>query len=275
VISNCHYDGTGTVDVLRTPDADAPYYPDYFVIASANPGLFYTFTGIGAIGARDPPTGFQQNTGGVPGGVNDATVGFGKTVNPGPSQQTQTIEVFSTDAAEPRLDYFWSPVPGVSGEPGSLEHGPTKVDYGINPRLAGGSDGLFLVSEDYVGSPTNVNKPLRLDVRKWNPAKEIFGAPTLVAMVPNSGIGLDEGGLAEDNSTGALTVAWPMETKSGDSVMNIWTSSNAGASFSRPTSVGSVGGEYQGPARLASVGGQGFLTWHDSGGLELVDLAHL
>ena len=272
VIQNSHYDGTGTDDVLRSPDADAPYYPDEFAIASSNPGLFFTFTGIGAIGALEPPFGFEQNTTGVAGGVTNATLGFGQSVDPGPTQETQTVEAFSTDAAKPQLDFFWAPVPGVSGGPGSLEHGPINVGVGTNPRLAGGPGGLFLLSEDY---QADLTKPLRLDVRKWNPQSETFSPPTLVASIPNDVGTTAEGGLAQDLSTGVLTVAWPMQTANGGTVMDIWTSANGAKSFSHATKVGAVGYAFEGPVRLASVGNSGFLTWQDSTGLHLVDLSHL
>jgi hypothetical protein len=275
VISNCMYDGTTTSDVLRSPDADPPYYPDYFSIAGSGPGLFYTFTGIGAIGAMDPPTGFEQNTTGVQGAVSDATEGYGETVNPGDNQTTQTIEAFSTNADKPQLDYFWSPLPGVTGSPGSLEHGPTNVDVGINPRLAGGPGGLFLLSEDYVANPKRAAKPLHLDVRRWNPKTHTFGRPTFVARIPNDINATDAGGFTEDDSNGVLTVAWPMETAGGGFEMDIWTSANRGKTFSGATAVAPVSFAYVGPARLASVGGDGFLTWQDSKGLKLVDLTHL
>ena len=271
VISNCSYDGTGTDDVLRSPDADPPYYPDYFSIASTNPGLFYTFTGIGAIGALDPPVGFEQDTESVPGEVAQSTLGYGKTVNPGTDQTTQTVEAFSTDAAKPQLDYFWSPLPGVTGSPGSLEHGPTNVATGINPRLAGGPKGLFLLSEDYTGRTTGAAKPLHLDVRKWDPKTESFGKPSLVTQIPDDADATSEGGFTEDGSTGALTVAWPTEATGGGEVMKTWTSAT-GAGFSAPSIVAPVAASYQGPARVASVGGHGFVTWQDSGGLEIAAL---
>lgn len=271
VISSSDYNGTGTDDVLRSPDADTPYYPDYFSIASSNVGLFYTFTGIGAIGALDPPSGFSQKTGTVPGAVDNATLGYGKAIDPGPSQQTQTIEAFSTNATKPRVAYFWSPLPGVSGEPGSLEHGPTVVSIGMNPRLAGGPNGLYLLSEDYVANPSKTTTALHLDVRKWDASKETFGSPTLVTKIPNDIEAGNQGGFGEDSATGALTVAWPVETKSGSYDMDVWTSSN-GKSFSSPVDLGAVGYAYNGPARVATVHGRGFLTWQSSDGLELADL---
>ena len=274
-ITSAHYDGTGTDDVLRTPDSDAPHYPDYFTIASSNPGLFYDFTGIGAIGALDPPAGFEQDTSAVKGAVAGSTLGFGKTVDPGPSQSTQTVEAFFTNADTPQLDFFWSPLPGVSGEPGSLEHGPTHVANGIDPRLAGGPDGLFLVSADYVASPSDSSKPLHLDVRKWDPTTHTFGHPTFVADVPNDIDATDTGGFAEDASTGVLTVIWPTKTSGGHDEMAVWTSATKGASFSGPTDVAPFDYGYSGPARVATVGDRGFATFQDAKGLHLVDLAHL
>jgi hypothetical protein len=272
VIGSAQYDGTTPGDVLRSPDADPPYFPDYFAIASSNPGLFFTFTGVGAIGAIAPPAGFEQNTGGVAGAVTSASLGFGQTVDPGQNQSTQTIEAFATNADKPQLDYFWAPVPGVSGTPGSLEHGPTNIAVGTNPRLAGGPGGLFLLSEDY---QSDLTKPLHLDVRKWNAQTESFGPPKLVATVPNDTVATNEGGFTQDLSSGVLTVAWPVETSTGGYVMDIWTSANGGKTFSHAIAVAKIGFAYQGPARLASSGNHGFLTWQDAGGLELVDLAHL
>jgi hypothetical protein len=265
------YNGTNTDDVLRSPDAAPPYYPDYFSIGSDNPGLFYSFTGIGANEAPDPPAGFPFNTSKVAGSVDSATIGYGKTYDPGqPSQSTQTVEAFSTDADNPQLDYFWAPLPGVSS-PGDLETGPIKVGLGINPRLAGGPRGLYLLSEDYVGSPSNSSKPLHLDVRRWNPKTKSFGQPTLVTTVPNDINASNEGGFTEDATTGRLTVAWPKETASGSYVMDVW-SAKPGHAFGKPSRVATIPGGYGGPARLAMTGGHGFLTWGDYGGLELVDL---
>jgi hypothetical protein len=277
VIGNCSYDGTGVGDVLRSPDADKPYYPDYFVIASSNPGLFYTFTGIGAIGAPDPPKGFKQNTSHVPGAVDSTTTGYGQTVNPGPQQETQTVQAFGTDATKPQLDFIWSPVPGVSGSPGSLMHGPIFVTDGMNPRLAGGPKGLFLLSEDYVGDPTTAKK-LVLDVRKWDPSTERFGAPSIVATLRNDVNASNSGGFAEDSKSGALTVAWPMEPSSGGYVMDVWTSTahtspNGVPEFGAAVKAGPVAGGYVGPPRIAMHNGAGFLTWQDSGGLELADIS--
>ena len=179
------------------------------------------------------------------------------------------MEAFSTDASSPPLAYFWSPSPQVSSGEGSLEHGPTVVAVGTNPRLAGGPVGLFLLSEDQ-GAKTS--SPLELHVRKWGAATHTFGAPTLVATVPNDINATNEGGFAEDAHSGKLYVAWPGPGPNGSYVMHVWTSGNGGKTFYGPTTVATING-YDGPARLAVTRGKGFLTWEDSTGLELVDLS--
>ena len=249
---------TGVGDVLRAP-VGVPY-PDYFSVAASGPSLSYTFTGTGTIGGQPPQSGFVFNLGSLQGSPVGATLGF---------SGQETVEAFSTDANLPPLAYFWSPSPRVSGGEGSLEHGPTVVAVGTNPRLAGGPGGLFLLSEDQ-GAKTS--SPLELHVRKWDTATHTFGAPTLVATVPNDINATNEGGFAEDAHSGKLYVAWPGPGPNGSYVMHVWTSANGGKTFYGPTTVATISG-YGGPARVAVTRGKGFLTWEDSSGLELVDLS--
>ncbi len=60
--------------------------------------------------------------------------------------------------------------------------------------------------------------------------------------------------------------------------MRLWTSSNGGASFVAHGAVASIGHDFAGASNarlaLASNGG-GFLTFRDSGGLEVSDLVPL
>jgi hypothetical protein len=262
VIPNPSYaDTTGVDDVLRAPN-NANASLNYFSIAGHNTGLGYTFTGTGTIGAHAPPSGFKFDTDGVPGAVNDATLGF---------DGHHAIEAFSTNAGRPRLDYFWSPQAGVSGSPGTLEHGPIAVTIGANPRLAGGRKGLFLLSED---SGSTASKPLRLHVRKWKASAHRFGAPTLVGKIRNDINSTNAGGFTEASS-GTLIVAWPDYGPHDTYVMDIWTSKNGGKTFTGPTKVADIGFAYQGPARIAARGSRGFLTFQDSRGLDVVDLSHL
>jgi hypothetical protein len=262
IIPNPSYaDLTGVDDVLRAPNNSSASL-NYFSIASHNPGLGYTFTGTGAIGASAPPYGFEFDTDHVPGAVIDATLGF---------SGQQTIEAFSTDASRPRLDYFWSPLAGVSGSPGTLEHGPTQITIGSNPRLASGTKGLFLLSADNGSKPS---KPLRLHVRRWKRSTHSFGAPVLVGTVRNDINATNPGGFTE-TSAGTLVVAWPGYAAHDKYVMHVWTSKNGGRTFAGPTTVAKIGFGYAGPARVAAKGGSGFLTFQDNNGLELVDLSHL
>jgi len=261
-VTSGYADNTSADDVLATPDNDNVSL-DYFSIASHNPGLGYTFTTSEP--GMDPPVGFTYGLDGVPGGVTDSTVGYGATINPGPSQETQTVEAFSTNANPNYLGYYWAPFPGSSGSD-ATENGPIKVTNGSFPRLAGGPDGLFLLSLD--DGPTGSNN-LLVDVRKWNGTTERFGAPTLVATVP-ADLGLeDSGSIGEDATTGALTVAWPAYDASGTRVIEVAASSN-GTQFSAPIAVAVDDG--YGGGRIATTGGQGFMTWQDDQGLELIDL---
>jgi hypothetical protein len=252
--ANC----TGIDDVLRAPD---PYRSvNGFSMASHNPGLGYSFTSVGAIGARNPPAAFKFDTDRVPGDVDAATVG---------SSGQETIEAFGTDADRPRLAYFWSPLPGVSGSPGSLEHGPTIVGIGVDPRLAGGPKGLVLLSLDAGATPS---RPERLDVRRWDATTHTFGSPSLIATTAQGIDASDEGGITEDTATGALTVAWPSVASHGAVVMRVWSARAGSTTFGPATTVGTIDGYTGGPARLAVRDGRGFLTWQDEGGLRLVDL---
>jgi hypothetical protein len=257
--SPVYADNTNVDDVLLSASSTAPL-KNYFSIASENSGLGYTYTGVGAIGATHPSEGFIFDTDTVAGSVAGATLGLS-----GP----ETVEAFWTDATPPALDYFWAPLPGVSGSPGTLEHGPIAVTAGTNARLAGGPDGLFLLSED---NGSKASKPLQLHVRKWNPSTHAFGKPTTVASVPNNINAANQGGFTEDSSTGALTVAWPEAGPKGTYVMDLWTSTDGGSTWSGSSTVATIDDTYSGPARLALTGGSGFLTFEDSGGLELIDL---
>ena len=260
VPSPSYVGNTGVDDVLQSP-LNPSTAIDYFSIASNNVGLGYSFTGPGTVGGPSPAS-FTFNTGGVPGSVLGATLGF---------SGQQMVEAFWTDADTPTVDYYWSPTYELGGAQSALEHGPTKVSDGTNARLASGPEGLFLLSEDSGGA----SKPLRLHLRKWDPSTHTFGSLTFVGLVANDMDSANQGGLAEDAATGALYVAWPGHDANGNYVMYLWTSTNGGKAFSGPTTVADINSAYEGPARLAATGGHGFLTFQDGGGLELVDLASL
>jgi hypothetical protein len=259
---------TGDDDVLLALNTLAPADSD-FSIASHNPGLGYTFTGVGAIGAPNPPEGFKLDTDSVSGGVAGATLGYGTKAT---STTEQTIEAFWTDADTPTVDVFWSPLPGVSGGPGSLEHGPYKVSDGFNARLAGGPGGLYLLTEDL---GTTSADALHLNVRKWDSTTHRFGKATLVGKVPAGAAADDQGGFTEDASTGALSVVWPVQNTGDAYRLRLWTSTNGATSFSAPKTLTALSHGFEGPVRVATYKGSGFATYQDDNGLELIDLTHV
>jgi hypothetical protein len=263
VIPSPSYVGNTVVDDIHRAPNNATDALNYFSIASHNTGLGYSYTGVGAIGAMHPPSGFKFDTDSIRGAVAGSTMSFSKR---------QVIEAFWTDATTPRLAYFWSPQAGVSGSPGTAEHGPYQIADGSNARLANGPKGLFLLSED---AGSSAAKPLRLHVRKWDHATHKFGPATLVGTVPNDANASNQGGFTEDRTTGELIVAWPDYGPGHKYEMRMWTSATGGASFSSPTTASQIGAGYVGPARLAATGTTGFLTFQNRAGLELIDLAHL
>jgi hypothetical protein len=253
-------DLTSADDVIRDPGSPSGKDEDYFDVASHNPGLGYAFTSTQIVKEPDP-TSFYFSTSGVPGGVNGSTLGV---------QGDGPVEAFWTDADPPTVDYFWSTATTQISPSGW--NGPVKVGNGQNARLAGGPGGLYLLSED--GNSQGTAKMLKLDVRKWNATSHKFGSAQLVQSIPNDASAGDQGGFGEDASTGALVVAWPVHTK-GNLVIDLWTSSNGGTTFTGPTDIATVKGAFVGPLRVAVTDGAGFLTSQDGGGLELIGLSGL
>jgi hypothetical protein len=241
---------TGVGDVLLDPDSNTTV-GDYMDVASANPGLGYSLTGPKIIAEEGNGTSFTFDQ---PDGILASTLG---------DSGKELVEAYGTDAATETVDYFWAADNGSSsiGSPAAWS-GPVKVTDGQNPRLAGGPDGLFLLSEDAAGNSE------MLELRKWDASSHSFGAPTTVFKYASGVDATEQGGFTEDDATGALYVAWP----NAAGVIQLWTSTDGGKAFAGPVQVGRYPGGYNGPARLAMTDGHGFLTWEDDGGLELVDL---
>jgi hypothetical protein len=249
-------DGTDVDDVLRVPLSQPT--ADWFGVASDNTALGYSLTSPGVVGARNPPAGLRFGASGVSG----ATLGI---------SSQEVIEAYWTDANKSAVDYYWAPESGDINA--SLWKGPFKVTLGTNTRLASGPGGVYLLSLDYASS--SASEPTVLDVRRWSQTKHDFGAPTAVVTDTASSGSTSEGGFYEDPATNSLYVAWPGHSSKAGFYMRLWKSTTLGKSFWGPTHVGSIGGGYEGPARLAITKSNGFLTFKDSGGLELVDLSHV
>jgi hypothetical protein len=146
--------------------------------------------------------------------------------------------------------------------------GPAIVANGYESKLAGGSSGLFLVSQDY---PAGGSEPTVLELRKYGGTS--FGAPIVLAN--DASVDLFDGGAIAESPGGRLDVAWP-GTRGTDQarVMRLFSSSNGGASFTE-TDIAHLGSGYadMNNAQLA-VGdsGQGWLTYSDAAGLQVADL---
>ena len=83
------------------------------------------------------------------------------------------------------------------------------VSQGALPRLAGGADGLFLLSGDAVRP--GASKPTAVDVRHYDLASHSFGAPQRLAVVADEDFGTagPAGGLGENYTTGEVAAVWP------------------------------------------------------------------
>jgi hypothetical protein len=135
-----------------------------------------------------------------------ATLGFGG----GDVVEAYWTDAATTDVSTATVHYYWASASADTTE--SLWRGPFEVAPGSDARLASGPSGLYLLSEEPVGSGSSSST--ELDVRRWNPTTHAFGAPVVVKDT-TSGDSDDEGGLAVDATTGALNVAWPGQTADG------------------------------------------------------------
>lgn len=151
-----------------------------------------------------------------------------------------------------------------------------KFSGAYEPRIAGGPDGLFLLSTELAAGAGEEEQPTELTVRKFEEGTEKFGPPMHVGSVNASVPDLfQSGGLAENPGNGTLYVVYPSEA--GEAYeMRAWESTNGGQSFERERYVANIGSPYSGPPRLAvSEGGQAWLTFKGETGLEVANLKTL
>ncbi len=180
------------------------------------------------------------------------------------------VEAFSTQSTPPTVGFYRYSGSGPIGTQQSWE-GPTLVAQGDLARLSGGPAGLFLLSEDRAPGSASMTQ---VDVRKYDPAAHVFGAPKVLAEVavaePVAG-----GALDENQETGDLAVAWPRYTASGRPMMQLWTSTTGGKTWSGPTDIATIAPGYAQAdnARLAVAdNSRASLTFEDANGLELASL---
>jgi hypothetical protein len=276
----CYSNNTNIDDVLWWNGAVG------FVTGSHNPGLGYGFSVYGetcagplatpGTGPGQGATGWQFGNPGS-GGVGSATLGFASSSNP----KSDQIEAYWLLSTPPTVDFFRysertteiTPKEDLSSTLPSNWAGPIRLTDGYLPRLAGGAAGLFLLSADATSQGAD---PSAVDVRKYDPTQHTFGQPVNLQTFQQSEVGLFDGGaLGENADTGELVAAWPHSSTTGGSLMRLYLSTNGGASFSPGEEVAAIGGGYaiEDNARLAVAdNGAGFLTFKDSGGLEVSDL---
>ena len=144
--------------------------------------------------------------------------------------------------------------------------GPHLVTNGEEPRLASGAGGLFMASLDYGGG----SEPNLLDVRKYGGAG--FGAPIALTNKSASGLFL-AGSIAESTDGSHVAVVWPGHS-GGHAVMDLFTSTNGGASFGSASAIVPLAEGYSNDDNEVAIGnnGQGWLTYLDSAGLHVADL---
>ena len=267
-------DKTGVGDVLFNPNFDSAFpaaTDETFAIAGENPGLGYGYTSN--IATETTPTSFTfANPGAFTSG---ATLGFTtKTKVRLGHAAFPAVEAYWTDTTPDEVRFYRYPAhPAPETEAGGWE-GPFTVTDGYEPRLAGGPDGLFLLSTDLAPGAPAEEQPSVIDVRKYNETTETFGAPTTIANIPTgSGTLFTSGDIFENSVTGALYVVQPVDNGSGEYVMRLWESTDGGQTFHGEREIATIGYGFTGVPRLAvAEDGQGWLTFKDEGGLEVADL---
>jgi hypothetical protein len=143
------------------------------------------------------------------------------------------------------------------------------IATGVDPVLASGGAGLFLVSRD---TAPGASVPTLLDIRRDDGTS--FGPP--VTFAEDSDAELFSAGAAAESPGGRLAILWPgARTGDGLKVMRLFSSADGGASFAE-SDVATVADGYL-PDRnaQAEVGedGQGLVTYIDDGGLEVADFS--
>ncbi len=151
------------------------------------------------------------------------------------------------------------------------------VSQGALPRLAGGADGLFMLSADAVHAGSS--QPTAVDVRHYDVASHSFSAPLQLAVVAGEDFatGGPAGGLGENYTTGEVAAVWP-DVGGENGQLSLYISTDGGARFSSAQDIAQIqpGYEVLDNARVAlAPNGGGFVTWEDSGGLHVANLSTL
>jgi hypothetical protein len=224
-----------------------------FLIGASNPGLGFSTTPAG--GGAGSKLSFESEVG----SIGSSSMGFDGGAN--------LVEAYWTLEGSEYPMFFYRYKGSIPITSESSWEGPIPIGTGYETKLAGGSGGIFLVSQGY---PPGSTTPSALQVRRYGGSS--FGAP--VTLANDSVIDLFAGGAIAESPNGHLAVAWP-GTRGGDSakVMRLFSSAD-GSSFVE-TDVAHIGGAYAlGDNAQLALGdsGAGWLTFRDEGGLKMADL---
>ncbi len=266
-----------------------------FEMSSSNPDVTWTFA------FYDQGCTVPQSAEPVPGKLPDQIVAFGGGGSegsslgwaagpPGPCPRSDLgdeVEAYEDDSLTPstvRFFHYSAPSGPCSTTEKNLGpsasgnwSGPSTIGAGAFPRLAGGADGLFLLSGDALTPPAS--EPTALDVRHYELATHSFGAPQQLAVVKglDFGTGGPAGGLGESFTTGELAAVWP-DVAGEDERLSLYISTDGGTHFSSAQEIARIGAGYADfdNARVAlAPDGAGFVTWEDANGLHVANLEPL
>lgn len=268
-------DELGVGDVLYDPNFDAAFpatTDETFAFAGEDKNIGYGYTSN--IASESTPTSFMFAE---PGDfATGATLGFSAKAAENPvthHANFPAVEAYWTISEPYLVDFYrYANKGGLETEASGWE-GPFTVTDGYEPRLAGGPDGLFMLSTDLAPGAPAGEQPSVVNVRKYNETTHEFEAPKTIANIPTStGTLFTSGDIFENSVTGTLYVAQPV-VNGGEYVMRLWESTDGGQTFHGERDIATIGYGYSGIPRLAvAEDGKGWLTFKDYGGVEVADL---
>jgi hypothetical protein len=239
----------------KTDPTDAFLVGSNFMIGAFNSGLGFSTNEVGGLGG---------------GSINFASPGSGSVAGSSMGLDGANPVIAYWNISDPPYPLLFYRYDG-SGSPTTEGNwvGPTEVTKGYEPNLAGGSAGLFMVSQDYSGGS---QYPNAINVRRYEGTN--FGAARTLAVDASTNLFVG-GAIAQSPSGNRISVVWPGKRAGDDAyVMRLFTSTDGGANYAE-SHVAFLGSGYSiGPnADLATNdGGSGWVLFRDGGGLRLADL---
>jgi hypothetical protein len=259
-------------DVLRDPAYEAPATDptgDSFNLASAVAGLGFSFAS-NQTASDSSPTSMSFSSPGTP--IGGATLGFS-----GSGTTSLPVEAYWTSTAPYQVLFYRATMSGSTSIAAQTWVGPTLVGEGYEPRLAGGPQGLFILTTDIAAGAQAGSQPSVVAVREYDPSSGTFGPRDILTnLSTNAATLFASGDVFENPDNGDLYVVQPVVLGNGSYVMQLWDSSDGGKTFTGPSDIASIGSGYTGIPRIGvNDGGQGWLTFEDASGLEVADLRPL